>query len=102
VESLAGVETRDSVDGSGVVVPLRLGRLEIVPEGAVDAEAERARLRAALAAAERELARADGQLANPRFVDRAPAAKVQAEREKARRFRGEAEELRRRLAALGA
>ncbi len=52
-----------------------------------DVEAERQRLR-------KEVARAEGMLANPRFVDGAPADVVEAEREKLDRYRRE-------LAALG-
>jgi valyl-tRNA synthetase len=47
-----------------------------------DVEAERARLR-------KEIARAEGMLANDRFVDRAPAEVVAAEREKLERYRRE-------------
>src|SRR5262249_31146616 len=47
-----------------------------------DIEAERQRLR-------KEVARAEGMLANPRFVDGAPAEVVEAEREKLDRYRRE-------------
>ena len=47
-----------------------------------DAEAERKRLR-------REIARAEGMLANDRFVANAPAEVVEAERSKLERYRGE-------------
>jgi valyl-tRNA synthetase len=53
-----------------------------------DADAERGRL-------QQEIARAEGMLANERFVARAPAAVVEAEREKLARYRRE-------LDALGA
>ncbi len=45
-----------------------------------DVEAERERLR-------KEIARAEGMLANERFVANAPAEVVEAEREKLERFR---------------
>ncbi len=45
-----------------------------------DVEAERARLR-------KEIARAEGMLANERFVANAPSAVVEAERVKLERFR---------------
>ena len=47
-----------------------------------DAAAERKRLR-------REIARAEGMLANDRFVANAPAEVVEAERSKLERYRGE-------------
>jgi valyl-tRNA synthetase len=50
--------------------------------GEGDAEAERERLR-------REIARAEGMLANDRFVENAPADVVEAERSKLERYRGE-------------
>jgi valyl-tRNA synthetase len=49
-----------------------------------DVEAERARLR-------KEIERAEGMLANERFVERAPAEVVAAEREKLERYRRELE-----------
>ena len=55
-----------------------------------------------LAAARGESERATRKLADERFVSRAPAALVEAEREKAGRFAVEAAELEARLDALGA
>jgi valyl-tRNA synthetase len=51
-----------------------------------DVEAERERLR-------KEISRAEGMLANERFVERAPAAVVEAEREKLARYRRELDAL---------
>jgi valyl-tRNA synthetase len=84
------------------VMPLGSGTLRVGPvEGDVDPAAERARVEADLARVEKELARAEGQLANERFVARAPAALVDAERDKVRRFRAEREALHAELGALG-
>jgi valyl-tRNA synthetase len=55
-----------------------------------------------LASAEAEVERARRKLADARFVERAPAHLVDAERDKAERFEREAGELRARLADLGA
>ncbi len=75
---------------SGVLVELTEGEQQIF-EAVVrpdrvrangDAEGERERLR-------KEIARAEGMLANERFVSRAPAAVVEAEREKLARYRRE-------------
>ena len=49
-------------------------------DGDVDAERERLR---------QEIARGEGMLANERFVERAPAEVVEAEREKLERYRRE-------------
>ncbi len=55
-------------------------------DGAVEAERERLR---------KEIARSEGMLANERFVAKAPADVVEAEREKLERYRRELEALRR-------
>jgi valyl-tRNA synthetase len=75
---------------SGVLVPLqgeerRIFDVVVRPErqkGNGNAEAERERLR-------KEIARAEGMLANERFVENAPAEVVEAEREKLDRYRRE-------------
>ena len=66
------------------------------------AENLRPRLEQELAKAEGEIERARKKLADARFVERAPAHLVDAEREKAERFEREAAELRARLEAVGA
>jgi valyl-tRNA synthetase len=63
-----------------------------------DPAAERERLAGELRTAEAEAGRARGKLGNARFVERAPADLVDAEREKLARWEAEAERLR---AALG-
>ena len=77
---------------SGVVPPLegddkRIFDAVVKPERAKangDVEAERGRLR-------KEIARAEGMLANERFVAGAPAEVVEAERAKLDRFRRDLE-----------
>ena len=82
-------------DADPSVVPVSGGKASVWVEGEVeeDLDAELARLDEAIARAESELARARRQLANERFVGRAPAALVEAERDKERRFHGEIEAL---------
>jgi valyl-tRNA synthetase len=80
---------------SGVLVPLegdekRIFDVVVKPERQKvngNVEAERARL-------EREIARAEGMLANERFVANAPPEVVEAEREKLTRYRRELDALR--------
>ena len=67
----------------------------------VDPEVERSRLSDELATAASELERAQRKLADARFVERAPAHLVDAEREKAARYAAEREALAARIAALG-
>ncbi len=97
--AIANVEMGEAGDGA-LVVPMSYGRI-LVEAPAVDLEAERARLGSALDAASIELGRAEKQLANEKFTSRAPTHLVDAERDKARRFSAEVEEISARLAALG-
>jgi valyl-tRNA synthetase len=76
VDEVAGIDGplgRVPVDGADLYVPLA---------GLIDLDEERARLERELDKARNELGRAQGKLANARFVTRAPEAVVQAERDK--------------------
>jgi valyl-tRNA synthetase len=57
---------------------------QVTPDGSLEREVERLR---------KEIARAEGMLANERFTANAPAGVVKAEREKLDRYRKELEEL---------
>ena len=83
-------------------VTARAGGVEIfLPlAGMVDLTAERERLARELAEAEATLGRAEQLLANPRFVERAPAAVVAKERERARAARERVAQVKERQAAL--
>ena len=54
--------------------------------GAVDKEEEKAKLTAELKKAEGELKRAEGMLSNEKFVSKAPAALIEAEKEKVTKY----------------
>ena len=69
--------------------------------GLIDLEAERARLRKELEAAEADIARREGRLANQGFVAKAPEQVVQRERDGLVTVRATADRLRERLAQLG-
>ena len=56
-------------------------------EDLVDLEKERERLKGEQKRLAAEIARCEGMLNNPRFVDKAPAAKVAQEREKLEKYR---------------
>jgi valyl-tRNA synthetase len=74
-------------------VPVPGGTVQVLAGGGFDpeqAERRRAERRAEL---EAEVARAEGKLANERFVERAPAHVVEGERAKLARLRGELETL---------
>ncbi|MFQ3661601.1 MAG: valine--tRNA ligase [Chloroflexaceae bacterium] len=68
--------------------------------GLIDLEAERARLRKEIEAAETDVARREAKLANDGFISRAPAQVVQREREGLELARAALEKLRVRLAEL--
>jgi valyl-tRNA synthetase len=93
-----------SLNGSAATpsVPIVLGDATLQVRGEGLAEALRPRLVSRLEAARGESERAARKLADERFVSRAPAALVDAEREKASRFAAEAVELEARIDALGA
>ena len=67
--------------------------MAVFASDAVDLEAEQRRAQARRAELESEIARAEGKLANERFVAKAPEAVVQAERDKLERLRRELDSL---------
>jgi valyl-tRNA synthetase len=83
-----------SDDGEPVAtVTIPGGAVAIFASGAVDLEAATRRAEAHRSELRSEIARAEGKLANERFVERAPAAVVQAERDKLAGLRQELAEL---------
>jgi valyl-tRNA synthetase len=84
-----------TADGGDPVasVPVPGGAVEILPSEAVDVEGAQRRLAARRAKLEEEIERAERKLSNQGFVDKAPAAVVQAERDKLQRLRAELESL---------
>jgi len=81
-------------DGEPVAtIPVPGGSVAVFASEAVDLEAEARRAGARRAELESEIARAEGSLANERFVAKAPEAVVQAERDKLARLRQELDEL---------
>jgi valyl-tRNA synthetase len=75
-------------------------RVELDTSGALDVEAERARVGKDLAAAEKELTGTEAKLSNPKFTERAPAEVVDKIRARRDTARADIERLRSRLAAL--
>jgi valyl-tRNA synthetase len=68
--------------------------------GLIDVEAERSRLGKQAKKVEAELSRAEAKLANPRFVDNAPAEIVAKERDRETEFRRQLEQIREQLERL--
>jgi valyl-tRNA synthetase len=70
-----------------------VGVVKVLASAEIDAEAVAGRLEARREELRSEVARAEGKLANEKFVSRAPAEVVEEEREKLERYRAELEEL---------
>lgn len=68
----------------------------------VDVEKEIARLKGEEQRLEKELARSHGMLGNEKFISRAPASKIEEERAKLEKYEKMMEQVRERLAQLGA
>jgi valyl-tRNA synthetase len=100
LDSLGGATLNGSAERAAVPIVVGDATLQVRGEGLADAL--RPRLVDRLAAARTERERATRKLEDDRFVSRAPAALVEAERDKASRFALEAAELEARLDALGA
>jgi len=90
VSRLARVEAAD--DGS-IESIASVGAVQILASPEIDAEAVSARLERRREELRSEVARAEGKLANEKFVARAPAELVEEERAKLERYRAELEEL---------
>jgi valyl-tRNA synthetase len=93
VARLARVEW--SADGGEPVATVGVpgGSVAVLASEAVDLDAAAERAAAQRATLEKEIARAEGKLANQGFVAKAPAAVVEAEKEKLERLRRELEGL---------
>jgi valyl-tRNA synthetase len=90
VSRLARVEAADA----GSIDPIAsVGAVQILASPEIDAEAVAARLERRREELRSEVARAEGKLANEKFVARAPAELVEEERAKLERYRAELEEL---------
>jgi valyl-tRNA synthetase len=90
---LVGRLARLSFDGAEGEALATFGSVEILPSEDVDAEQVRHRIAERRDALLSEVARAEGKLSNARFVDKAPADVVEAERAKLARYQAELEEL---------
>ncbi len=91
VSRLARVES--TADGGSADPIASVGAVQILASPEIDAEAVAARLEQRRGELRSEVARAEGKLANEKFVARAPAELVEEERAKLERYRAELEEL---------
>jgi valyl-tRNA synthetase len=93
VARLARLAFDDSRDGAETVATVAIpgGTVEVLAGGGLDRESAQRRLAERRSKLEDEIERAERKLANEGFTAKAPAAVVDAEREKLRRLRGELE-----------
>jgi valyl-tRNA synthetase len=92
-QEFVGRLARVEFGGDGGDPVAAVGPVKILASAEIDATAIAARLEARREELCSEVARAEGKLANEKFVARAPAEVVAEEREKLERYRAELEEL---------
>ena len=81
-------ETKDGVGDDAVSVVVSDAVVYLPLEDLVDREKEIERLKKEQERLKKEIARCEGMLNNPNFVNKAPAAKVEAEKEKLQKYEG--------------
>ena len=87
---------------SGSVAPVQfVGEARLMLRIEVDVAAERQRLDREIARVEGEIGKAEARLGNPSFVERAPAAVVEQERDRVAAFSATLERLREQRTRLG-
>ncbi|MFT3757530.1 valine--tRNA ligase [Thauera sp.] len=98
---LAEVEIVDEI-GADELAPVAVaGETRLMLKVEIDVAAERERLGKEIARLEGEIAKAEGKLGNASFVDRAPAAVVQQERDRLAGFKATVDKLKPQLVKLG-
>ncbi|HWA53094.1 MAG TPA: valine--tRNA ligase [Solirubrobacterales bacterium] len=85
--------SRFALDGNGGDPIAAVGPVRVLASADIDAEAVATRLQKRREELRSEVTRAEGKLANEKFVARAPAELVEEERAKLERYRAELEEL---------
>ena len=105
IKRLAGaseveVAASQSVEGA-VLIVTDSARILIPMEELIDVAAERARLEKEMAGCRKEIGQLEGKLANPGFVQKAPAAVVEADREKLAKAKDRLEKLEDSIRQLG-
>jgi valyl-tRNA synthetase len=90
----------DALEATNAPVAIA-GEFKLMLRIEVDVGAERERLGKEVARLEGEVSKAEAKLANPRLVEKAPAAVVTQERERLERFSATLSQVRTQLESLG-
>ena len=94
-------KTKQDVDDNAVSVVVPDAVVYLPLEDLVDVEQEKKRLEQEEKRLNSEIRRAQGMLANEKFVSRAPEAKVQEERDKLEKYTQMLAQVKERMAGLG-
>lgn len=97
---LEQVDIADTLPDVGAPVQI-VGATQLMLHVEVDVEAERARLGKEAERLQTEIDKANAKLANPKFVERAPAAVVEQEKSRIAQFAETLDKVRQQLARLG-
>lgn len=90
----------DHIDGSTTLIPTTFGAVVIAADALVDIEEQLAALNKQKAHLESEINRGQTMLTNPNFVNKAPKAKVDSEREKLENYKAQYQTVCTRIAQL--
>jgi valyl-tRNA synthetase len=101
VKKMVNLSIVGSVEGEPMVLPVLGASLVLSTEGLIDKAAEREKLSAQKKQLLSEIERGEGMLSNPNFVNKAPAAKVEAEKAKLVEYHRQLEIVDARLSQLG-
>ncbi len=82
LEKMCKATLAETISGEELVRPILNGSIRVPMGEIVDPEEEKAKLNKEKERLEKEIARAENMLSNPNFVSKAPAAKIQSEKDK--------------------
>ena len=100
IAKMAKAEWKDDLSGDLAVETIRLGSLNIPSNELADPAEEIKKLNAEKERLEKEIARSNGILSNPGFLNKAPAAKVELEKKKLEEYQQQYQTVLNRLNAL--
>lgn len=100
IQRMVKASVVDSIEGNTMVVATSFGQIILESDALVNVEEEIAHLTKEKSRLENEIKRGESMLANPNFVNKAPAAKVDSEKEKLANYKAQYETVVTRLNEL--